>query len=271
LRSRAAWLSSVMNLGVLLLVVTGLLELIRRTPPLPDIPFSQRQTCVGRPLTLVDELYPRSTWSDSEWTIMTLPATFTAQSCVPGRWIVEARSTGTGKVPPVLNVGLEGQLWKDMVLDTPQSLSVPVSGPAELSLAFLNKSYQLELRDLKIPQVLLRGAQACIGVPGQVAVKTGSWNSASASGRLFGEGELKLQTCGAREAVIRLQGKKFHGEWPRVELRGAGQTRQIVVQRFETLRLPLKSSHVFSLKLLNPESLTTQNSQLRFRIHFLPK
>lgn len=266
------WTSNLIRFGVLLLLTAALIELTSRPAPLPAFASPATSSCRARPLSLDGELYPRSTQATPEGILLTLPATLTAQACALGTWQIRAASAGTGDVPPVLTVSLNGKVVSSVDVTGQRTLEVPVGGPGRLNLSFLNKTYEVGLRDVKILQVLLRGPRDCQEVRGTVDIGSGAWQDATASGRLFGHGPLALQTCPEGAAVLRLQGNVFEGAAPRLSLQAdSGPARVVELTGVRTVTVPLSGRGNLTLQLLNPASRTTQNSQLKVQAHFIPQ
>lgn len=259
------------NLTLVTAMTLALTGVLRHEPASPEWPPPPEAPCTPQGLRVVSELYPSSVAKSADGHLLTLPAVLAAQSCQPGIWIVSAASAGVGEAAPVLSVGVNGRVSRSVPVPGKQVERIAVTGPARLSLAFLNQAYAVDLRHLKLLRVLLRDRAGCPVTPAQVDPTTGSWQADTGSGDLFGEGTLTLQTCGATQAVLRLQGQQFQGVWPQLEMRNdAGQVQRLEVAGNRTVTFDLTGARTFQLRLLNPASVTTQNSRLWLDARFVP-
>lgn len=264
--------SLLLNLAFVVAMTLALVGTVCREQRVSAWPQPPAAPCTPQDLQVVSELYPNSVAKSADGQLLTLPAVLAAQSCQPGSWIVTAASAGVGEAVPVLSLGLNGRVWRSVPVRGTWVERIPVVRPTLLSLAFLNHAYTVELRHLKILRVLMRDQTNCRATSGQIAPETGSWQEDTSSGDLFGEGTLTLQTCGATQAVLRLQGQQFRGLWPQLELRDdGGQVQRLEVAGNQTVTLKLTGSSTLQLRLLNPASVTRENSRLQLKATFVPE
>ena len=209
----------------------------------------------------VSERYAMSVATSARGLLMTLPAVLEGNYCQSGELRLRAEPAGIGSVPPIISLSLNGRPLLSRVIRTPQTLTIPVSAPSRISVAFLNQMYELDARMVTFLKVLPKGQAQCPGkLTGEIPAASGTWGGTQ--GRLYGSEPLRLLVCGSGSVVLLLQGQSSGGDFPRLRLGGVTAGREITIPTTITLSVPVNGRGNLSMQLVNPRTVSQTNSRL---------